>query len=37
VLLADTLAGLQAQLPPGLVRSGRQPVDPPEVGGDLVY
>ena len=31
LLLADTLAGIQAQLPPGLVRSERQPVDPPEV------
>ena len=31
LLLADTLAGLQAQLPPGLVQSGRQTVDPPEV------
>jgi hypothetical protein len=31
LLLADTLAGIQEQLPPGLVRSGRMPVDPPEV------
>jgi hypothetical protein len=31
VLLADTLAGAQEQLPPGLVRSGRVPADPPEV------
>ena len=31
VMLADTLAELQAMLPPGLVRSPRQPVDPPEV------
>ena len=31
VLLADTLAGLRAQLPPHLVRSERQPADPPEV------
>ena len=31
VLLADTLAGVQEQLPPGLVRSERQPADPPEV------
>jgi hypothetical protein len=31
LLVADTLAGVQAQLPPGLVRSDRQPVDPPEV------
>jgi hypothetical protein len=31
VLLSDTLAGLQAQLPPGLVRSERQPAEPPEV------
>jgi hypothetical protein len=31
VLLADTLGGLQAQLPPRLARSDRQPADPPEV------
>jgi hypothetical protein len=31
VRLADTLAGVQEQLPPGLVRSERQPADPPEV------
>jgi hypothetical protein len=31
LLLADTLAGIHGQLPPGLVRSERQPVDPPEV------
>jgi hypothetical protein len=31
VLLSDTLAGLQAQLPPGLVRSERQQAEPPEV------
>jgi hypothetical protein len=31
VLVADTLPGVQAQLPPGLVRSERQPADPPEV------
>jgi hypothetical protein len=31
VLLADTLAGLHAQLPVGLVRSERQPSDPPEI------
>jgi hypothetical protein len=31
VLLADTLGGVQEQLPPGLVRSERQPADPPEV------
>jgi hypothetical protein len=31
LLLADTLAGIQAMLPPGLVRSGRMPVDPLEV------
>jgi len=31
LLLADTLAGIHEQLPPGLVRSERQPVDPPEV------
>jgi hypothetical protein len=31
VMVADTLAELQAMLPPGLARSPRQPVDPPEV------
>ena len=31
LLLADTLAELHGQLPPHLVRKGRQPVDPPEV------
>ena len=31
VLLADTLGELQAQLPPRLARSDRQPADPPEV------
>jgi hypothetical protein len=31
LLLADTLAGIQEMLPPGLVRSERMPVDPPEV------
>src|SRR5471032_3276215 len=31
VLLADTLAGLEAQLPTGLTRTERQPADPPEV------
>jgi hypothetical protein len=31
LLLADTLAGIRELLPPGLVRSERQPVDPPEV------
>jgi hypothetical protein len=31
VLLADTLGQLHAHLPPGLVRSDRQPSDPPEV------
>jgi hypothetical protein len=31
ILLADSIAALHAQLPPGLVRSERQPVDPPEV------
>jgi hypothetical protein len=31
VMLADTLAGLQAQLPTGLTRTDRQPADPPEV------
>ena len=31
VLLVDTLAGVQEQLPPRLVRAERQPADPPEV------
>ena len=31
LLLADTLAGVQVQLPPGLIWSERRPVDPPEV------
>ena len=31
VLLADTLGGLEGQLPTGLVRTDRQPADPPEV------
>jgi hypothetical protein len=31
LLLADSLAGIQAMLPPGLVRSERQYADPPEV------
>jgi hypothetical protein len=31
VMLADTLAELQAMLPPGLARSPRQPVDLPDV------
>jgi hypothetical protein len=31
LLLADSLAEIQALLPPDLVRSDRQPVDPPEV------
>lgn len=31
VLIADRLAEIQEQLPPGLVRSERQPADPPEV------
>jgi hypothetical protein len=31
VLVANTLAGVQEQLPPGLVRAERQPADPPEV------
>jgi hypothetical protein len=31
VMLADTLTGLQAQLPTGLARADRQPSDPPEV------
>ena len=30
-LLAETLAGIRELLPSGLVRSERQPVDPPEV------
>jgi hypothetical protein len=30
-MLADTLAGLHAQLPTGLARADRQPADPPEV------
>ena len=31
VLLADTLARLQAKIPPGTRCSGRSPADPPEV------
>jgi hypothetical protein len=31
ILLGHTLAEVQVQLPPGLVRSGRQPSDPPAV------
>src|SRR5689334_14326945 len=31
LLLADTLAGIRELLPPGLMRSERQPADPPEV------
>ena len=31
LLLAGSLAGIQAMLPLGLVRSERMPVDPPEV------
>ncbi|MFL5285185.1 MAG: hypothetical protein ACJ8AW_30470 [Rhodopila sp.] len=31
LLLADTLGSIRDQLPPGLVRSKRMPVDPPEV------
>jgi hypothetical protein len=31
VLIADTLAEIQAQLPVGLVRYGRQSIHPPEV------
>jgi hypothetical protein len=31
LLLADTLDGVRAILPPGLVRSERMPADPPEV------
>ena len=31
LMLADTLAGVQEMLPPGLVRSDRMPADPPEV------
>jgi hypothetical protein len=30
VLVADTLAGIHAQLPVHLARAGRQPADPPE-------
>jgi hypothetical protein len=31
VLLADTLAGLRDQLPPGLTWTDRQPTDSPEI------
>jgi hypothetical protein len=31
LLLADTLAGVREMLPPGLVWSGRQPGDPPDM------
>ena len=31
VVLGDTLAKVQEQLPPGLERSDRQPADPPHV------
>jgi hypothetical protein len=31
VLLANTLAGLHEQLPPGLTRTDRQPTDSPEI------
>lgn len=31
LMLAETLAGIREMLPPGLVRSERMPVDPPEV------
>jgi hypothetical protein len=31
LLLADTLDGIRAMLPPGLAQSGRMPGDPPEV------
>ena len=31
LMLADTLGGIREMLPPGLVRSGQMPVDPPEV------
>ncbi len=31
VLQADTLAGIHAQLPPSLVRSDRQPAEPPDL------
>ena len=31
LMLADTLGGIRAMLPPGLVRSERMPADPPEV------
>jgi hypothetical protein len=30
-LLADSLAGIRDQLPAGLTRSERMPVDPPDV------
>jgi hypothetical protein len=33
ILLGHTLAEVQAQLPPGLERSERQPSDPPAVPG----
>jgi len=35
LLLADTLTVIYGQLPPGLVRSNRQPADPPEGRGAL--
>jgi hypothetical protein len=31
VMIADALADIHAALPPNLVRTDRQPVDPPEV------
>jgi hypothetical protein len=31
VLQADSLAEIHAQLPPGLVRSERQPAEPPDL------
>jgi hypothetical protein len=31
LLLAETLGGIRAMLPPGLMRSERMPRDPPEV------
>ncbi len=36
VLTADSLAGIHDQLPPGLVRSDRQPSGAAGLGGDMV-
>jgi hypothetical protein len=36
ILLGHTLAEVQAQLPPGLERSDRQPADPARGGGGVV-